>query len=149
MKPIITWIVITNDTHARIVANEGPGKGVYQVSNVPKEFTNGHIADKFTDRPGRTYDRAGNARHNKVPHTDPQVVDAKKFLTGLSKFLTQENAKGSYDRIVLIAEHRALGILRKCLAKPVQQKVYKDLDKDLTHLPLEKLADHLASEIIV
>ncbi len=37
MKPIITWIVIADGAHARVLENAGPGKGLSSLDNLTFE----------------------------------------------------------------------------------------------------------------
>ena len=59
MKPTITWILLAGGSHAQIMQNEGPGRGVNAVEGA---LWDQHIAksqDVNADRPGRSFDRMG------------------------------------------------------------------------------------------
>jgi len=149
MKPITTWIVIADGAHARIVLNDGPGKGVkagperqFSAINVPGR-------DIMADRPGRTFDSAGQGRHAMEPRTNPRDVEQQKMFRELTKYLEQEAKKGSYDRLVIVAPPRALGSLRSELSARARAKVTGELDKDLTQVAIHDLAGHLGSVLAV
>lgn len=145
MKKIVTWIVIADGGHARIVANEGPGRGVHQVSGAEWEGDHRTTGDIMADRQGRSFESVGNRRHGLEPHTDPrqQVEDA--FLHRLVDYLAENESKGRYDRLVLAAEPRALGTLRKALTPALQSRHHADLSKDLTKIRVDQLESHLES----
>jgi len=149
MKPITTWIVIADGSHARIVLNDGPGKGVK--AGPERTFSAVNVAGReiMADRPGRSFDSAGQGRHAMEPRTDPREVEQQKMLHELAKYLEQEAKKGSYDRLVIVAPPRALGSLRSELPPGARTKVSGELDKDLTQVAIHDLAGHLGSVLPV
>lgn len=149
MKPITTWIVIADGAQARIVLNDGPGKGVKPGPKREFSATNVPGRDIMADRPGRTFDSAGLGRHAKEPRSDPREVEQKRMLRELAKFLEQEAKKGSYDRLVIVAPPRALGSLRSGLSANARAKVTAELDKDLTQVAIHDLAGHLGAVLAV
>jgi len=149
MKPITTWIVIADGAQARIVLNDGPGKGVKPGPKREFSATNVPGRDIMADRPGRTFDSAGVGRHAKEPRSDPREVEQKRMLRELAKFLEQEAKKGSYNRLVIVAPPRALGSLRSGLSANARAKVTAELDKDLTQVAIHDLAGHLGAVLAV
>lgn len=149
MKPITTWIVIADGAQARIVLNDGPGRGVKPGPDVEFAAANIPGRDIMADRPGRTFDSSGQGRHAKEPRSDPREVEQNKMLRELTKFLEQEAKKDSYDRLVIVAPPRALGSLRSGFSAQVRARVTGELDKDLTQVPIHDLAGHLGSVLAV
>ncbi len=149
MKKTITWILIADGARARVFKNEGPGKGVQ--SALDRDFSSENLAsrDLVSDNPGRTFDSAGSGRHAKVPHSDPRRNAKHEFARELAKFLDQENTKNSYDRLIIVAPPQALGDLRSELTEATRKKLSGEINKDLTHLPIGEIADHLGSVLAV
>ncbi len=145
MKPIKTWIVLTDAQTVRIAVNEGPGKGVY-----------GHRAEslkappvtELSDAPGMT---AASAGPNRGSISDPDLKGqaARAFASDIANYLAASLAKDSYQRLILIAPAAMLGHLRQALPSNVQAVLYADIPKDLAHLPLEQLPEFLKDVVVV
>lgn len=149
MKPVKTWILIADGTRARIAINDGPGRGVRPALDM--EFHGVNAANRviMSDRPGRTFDSAGQGRHAMEPRTDPQTHEQRSFLHDVAAYLDKAAQRGEFDRLVVVAPPKALGSLRAALSENVQSKVTGELNKDLTHVPIHDLAEHLGSVLAV
>jgi protein required for attachment to host cells len=147
MKPVSTWIVIADGARARIVRNDGPGKGVAALPGL--EFQGDHSAafDIAADKPGRAFDSVGNARHAMEPSSDPHDELKAQFMKKIVAVL--ESRQGDFDRLILVAPPQALGLLRKSLPAAVASKVTGELGKDLTQLPNGDLSAHLDGLLVI
>lgn len=145
MKAIRTWILIADGARARIVVNEGPGKGVKEGPDKVFESLNVPAREIMADRPGRTFDSGGQGRHAKEPRSDPHEIEQRKMHHELAAYLDGEAKKGTFDRLIVVAPPRALGNIRAELSPAVQAKVTGELAKDLTNLAIHDLPDHLGT----
>ena len=84
MKKIRTWILVANGARARIVLNDGPGRGI--APGPDKEFVGPHAKNReiVSDKPGRAFDSARQGRHAMEPRTDPQVHEQREFHAKLA-----------------------------------------------------------------
>lgn len=149
MKKIVTWVVIADGGHARVLANEGPGKGLHPVSGAHWDGDDRPTRDIMSDKQGRTFDSAGHGRHAMEPSSDPRQQVENAFLNEVVEYLAAGAAKGKFDRLVLVAEPHALGTLRKQLPETLQKRMHGDLDRDLTKVPLDKIPEHLQSIMVL
>ena len=149
MKRITTWILVADATQGRLFCNDGPSRGIAPVSDAVLRGRNLPGREIMSDRPGRTFDSAGQGRHAKEPRTDPREVEKHRFAHQLAAMLDERLKRGSFDRLVLVAPPRALGQLRDELSKSVRARVSAELAKDLTHLPARDLQEHLGTVIAV
>ena len=149
MKRITTWILVADGSQARLFSNDGPGHGVELVSDAVLRGRNLPGREIMSDRPGRTFDSAGQGRHAKEPRTDPREVEKRRFADQLAAMLEDELNQGKFDRLVLVAPPKALGQLRDELSKSLRARVSAELTKDLTHLPQQELQEHLGTVIAV
>ena len=145
MKKITTWLLIANGTEARLVCNEGPGRGLKELDAHLPSGPNRPAREIMADRPGRTFDSFGKGRHGKEPPTDPRDVEMHSFLSQVAGCLEREAARDTFDRLILIAPPKALGLLRQELGDKAQAKLTDELHKDLTKVALRDLADHMPS----
>ena len=141
MKPIITWIVIADGARARVMRNDGPGKGVQAVQGLVFQGDHSPSSEIMTDKPGRAFDSVGNARHGMEPSQDPHDDLKSQFVRQVVGEL--ETHIDAYDRLIIVAPPRALGLFRKERPAVVASKGTGELDKDLTHLPNAELPSHL------
>ena len=147
MKPITTWIVIADGARARVMQNAGPGKGIGAVQGMVFEGDHASRVEIMADRPGRTFDSVGNARHAMEQSSDPHDELKAQFLKSIAN--TLQHHIDDYNRLILVAPPQALGLLRKSLPAAVTRKVTAELGKDLTHVTNADLAQHLKTVLAV
>jgi len=143
MKAKTTWILVANGTQAFIACNQGPGHGIDK--NLEAEFHGQNLHDReiMSDAPGRAFDSAGQGRHAMERPTDPQRVNQQAFAREITTHLGRAAERNDFDRLVLVAAPHMLGEIRKGLSAVAKAKVTGELSKDLTHLPIHKLPEHL------
>jgi len=149
MKPIRTWIVLADGARARILLNEGPGKGVTPVLSRKDKAARKLTRDLGADRPGRVFDSGGQGRHAMEPRVDWQEFEKARFAKDLSDVLDRAALKKSFDRLVLVAPPTALGNLRASLNDQTKRMVTGEIPKDLTKTPDHELASFLADSIVL
>jgi protein required for attachment to host cells len=147
MKATRNWIVIADGARARILENTGPGKGLTPLPAEEMHQSLHPSRDINADRPGRTHDRMGPARHAMEPPSDPHREEKRHFAAELAGHLNAAAQKHSYDRLVLVAPAKTLGDLRQALSKEASDKVEGELAKDLIKTPDQELAGHLSAVI--
>jgi protein required for attachment to host cells len=149
MRKTVTWIVIADGEKARIVANQGIGKGLVPVSGHEMSTTLHAARDVYSDRPGRTRESVGASRHALQPRVDWHRFEKRQFAKRVAGMLDAEADKGAFDRLILVAPPRTLGDLRGALAAPTRAKVTGEIDKDLTHLADHALPAHLDKVVML
>jgi protein required for attachment to host cells len=149
MKKTVTWVLVADGARARILRNEGPGRGIER--EIVREFAQDIPPGReiMADRPGRTFDSAGQGRHAMERPTDPREIEETRFLREIIAYVEKANHEHSFDRLVLVAPPAALGTLRAHLPKPLAEKVTGELNKDLTQVPVHDLAKHLGGVMAV
>lgn len=143
MKPTTTWIVIADGARARVMQNDGPGKGVHAVQSMMFEGDHSSSSEIMADKPGRAFDSVGNARHAMEASADAHDGLKTQFVKQVASAL--EDRLDAYNRLILVAPPQALGLLRKALPAAVSGKVTGELGKDLTQLPNDELPSHLSN----
>lgn len=145
MKGNVTWILVADHQHGRILENDGPGKGVREVPGVGGETHLHRSGEIMADRPGRSFESADVTRHAMERPSDPHRIEGQRFLAGLIERLETAEQEKRFDRLVLVAPPRALGELRKLLPETLAAKVIGEVDRDLVKLPANEIAPHLES----
>jgi protein required for attachment to host cells len=150
MKPIVTWIVIADGAQAKIFAHDGPGKGLQPLPDLNRQQDALQAREIMADKPGRSFSSAGPGTRSSIEyHTDPVEVRERRFVEDLADRLEASRAAGAFQRLVIAAAPNALGDLRPALSEAVKKTVVAELPKDLTNVPIAKLADHLDGVIAV
>ena len=143
MKARKTWILIADGARARIVQYDGPGKAL--VSALNHDFAAPHAPsrDFGTDKPGRGQGGGVGAHHALEFKVDWHTHEKHLFAAQMAKTLEQAYSERGFDDLVLVAPPPALGDLRKALDGKLKGHIAAELGKDLTHLTIRELGDHL------
>lgn len=101
--------------------------------------------DLKSDKPGRGFSNAGDGRRGafEPPH-DYHKLEKHRFSAELARVLEEACDRHEYDQLVLVAPHRSLGELRKLLPEKVQERVRREVAKDLTNQTAVQLWRRLA-----
>ncbi len=148
IRKITTWIVIADGARARVYENDGPSRGIHPVSDMSASGPRGRDREIGPDRPGRAFDSAGHGRHA-FEETDRQDRAEAEFLSDLMDELSSAAAAGRYDRLVLVAAPRALGMLRKVIPAALAKCIHGEIDKDLTRASKEAIEKQVSTVLAV
>jgi protein required for attachment to host cells len=149
MKPVRTWIVVADGAQARILLNQGPGKGLEPALEEQSDEARQASRNLGSDRPGRVHDRFGPGRHTIVPRVDWHQFEKQKFAREMASILDSAAERKSFDRLILIAPPKTLGALRSAMHKNTARLVAGEVPKDLTQVTVGELPDHLRDVIVV
>jgi protein required for attachment to host cells len=104
-----------------------------------------HDRDFSSDRPGRSYESVGGARHAIEREDDPRQRQAVRFARRVARRLDEARRKDEFDSLVVVAGPPFLGIMRQELPKLTRARVVHEIRKDLVHSPVDSLREHLAA----
>ena len=142
MKHPRTWYVVADGGRARILRK----REAQDAFDTHREFVSAdihrHTHELGTERPGRTHERAGSARHALQPRGDLHRADKRNFVHEVATALNEASTRDEFDRLILVAPAHALGELSRALDAPTQRKIAAQLQKDLTNVPNADLAKH-------
>jgi len=146
-----TRILVAHDAGARIFDNEGPGKGIDLVEEIEHPAGRARAAELESDRPGRSFRKnsADPRRAAMSPNEGPRERVVADFARELADNLRHGRMDNSYDRLVLVAPPKFLGLLRAALDRPTADCVVGSLDKDLAASKEDELLGQLGEIIAV
>ena len=146
-----TWILVAHEAGARLFENHGPGKGLELVEEVEHPAGRERDGDIDSDRPGRSFRKnSGDPRRAAMSRSEgPHDRAVGAFARDLAGKLQQGRVRSQFDRVVLVAPPRFLGLLRAALDGPTAQIVVGSLHKDLAHSNEADLAKRLGEVIVV
>ena len=145
MKATKTWILIANEKVARIVENDGPGKGVFQPSGMARQAS---YSGSLKDDPGRSFQSKGKSRSKFEGHQNGKV-SPNGFAGELVRDLRRSHTKGCFDRLIICAAPKTLNQLKQLLPATLRGVVSAEIPKDLTHTPTGELATHFENVLAV
>lgn len=138
-KPTITWILIANESDARVFSSEGPGKDIILVQKFEHPEGRKKNQDIVTDRPGKSLGAVSGKFSTMEPRVTPRQHERDIFVHKLIHYLEKEFANHHFAKLSLIAPPNFLGELRRALSNGLQKSVDRELDKDL---PASWVPDH-------
>jgi len=141
-KQSVTWVVIADGEHARIVVTKEKAASYVTLREFTSQTAHASSHELGGDRPGRTQESATTVRHAIQPRSDPHEQGKQEFAREVAAVLNEASANNEFDRIVLMAQPRLAASLRAGLAEAVRRKIVGALQKDLTKVPDHELARH-------
>lgn len=138
-----TWILIADGSIGKIYDY------IYKDSqlNLMKEFSSkdAHLssAELGSDKPGRSHDSMGGARHSIEPKMDIHKKEKINFIQHIADYLNHSENKKEFDQLFICAASETLGHLRKLLNKQVSSLVTKEINKDLSHSNKNDILEHI------
>jgi protein required for attachment to host cells len=88
-----------------------------------------------------------DASHARKPETAPKRVEVEKSARELATHLKSALDVHVFDRLVLAAPPKFLGILRAVIAHALTQHIEAFVSNDLTHYARRQVKEHLAREL--
>lgn len=135
-------IVVADRETARFYRHARPGAPLEPagVLNRPS------LGDRNADRPGRAFESANQARHAMEPPTSYQEAERQAIAAEIAAITHAAIDEFEVDQLVLVAEPKVLGALRRALRKSARERVVLEIDSNLTKAPPDELAKRLSQE---
>jgi protein required for attachment to host cells len=143
MKSERTWVLIADGGHAKVLQIDGERRSLEPQSDMNMSIELPPSRELVSDRPVRTYESKGHARHAKGDKVDPHRELKRGFARSVGKALEARLAQGRFERLVVVAPPPALSDLREALPKKVRAKVMGEVAQDLVKTPKARLWPHL------
>jgi protein required for attachment to host cells len=120
----MTWIVVADGGHARILLNKHRDEGV---SELP-------LVNKHDPRLAHHHgELAAGVHHTPVFKPSEEKRGEDRFLNTLAATVQTGVAKSECDQLVLVAPATAMGLLRKALSKETHKRIVAEIVHDYTH----------------
>lgn len=138
----LTWIVVADNTRARIFTAETPSSSLTEIEDLTHTESRLHDREMTSDLPGKIKGE-GNVGHAFEQATDPKRHEADNFARYLVNFLEQAHNASQFEQLLMIAEPSFLGLLRQHLPEQIKKRVCLELDKNITTLSAADIREHL------
>lgn len=104
-----------------------------------------HDRELASERPGRSYESIGGARHSVAREEGPHHREAVLFARRVARRLDEARRKDEFDGLVVVAGPPFLSLMRKELPRLTRARVAHEICKDLVHGPMDVLRKHLVA----
>jgi len=143
MKPTITWVLLADQTFARILENRGKGEGLQQLRNRQYDApeTLPYSDDEGRALAGNSESRVRLERHIEHSH------EAEQFARKLVSLLEADKRAGRFDRLIICAAPTMLGLLRSQMTQELNTVVKAEISKELARMPTDDLMSHFDSAL--
>jgi protein required for attachment to host cells len=104
--------------------------------------------ERETDRPGRAFSSSTGQRHGIDGERSAERRDQEDFARRIADEIERARYAGNFDRLVLAAGPRMLGLIRAALPAPSRAAVAAEVAKDLVRFEGHALIEHLPREAL-
>lgn len=144
MKRPKTWFLVADAGSARLIREmHADRESTDALDDLIFEHDERPTREIMSDRPGRSFASVGRRRSSMEYRSDPVRERNREFARTLSEELESHLAHHAFDRLMIAAEPRMLGLLREEMSAAVRERVAGEIPKDLVKLPREKLLEKL------
>ncbi len=137
-----TWILVADNTHARIFTASTPSSGLEEIEDLTHTEGRLHDREMTTDLPGKIKSSNGGGHAFEQP-TDPKKHEADNFALRTAKHLEAEHNANKFEQLLIVAEPSFLGLLRNHLPDQIKKLVCFELDKNITTHSAADIRKHL------
>lgn len=138
-----TWVIVADASRARIFSAEKSFSALEQIEEINHPEGRLHDQDLNSDRPGRSFDSAGDGRHALGKEVPPKKHEAQRFAKALCDRLNNARATGLFEKLYIVASPSFLGNMRNCMNDVTQKAIAGELDKNLTTHDPSTIRSHL------
>lgn len=135
-----TWVLVADARRAEIYRRHESGGPLEMVQHLADDEARARERDLVADKPGRSFDSAGQGRHAMDPaHTEKQHLRST-FARRIARELEAARIADRYAQLVIVAAPAMLGELRAHLDAPTASCVTAEYSKELAGQDPEAVA---------
>jgi protein required for attachment to host cells len=129
--PIGTTVAVADGKTVRLFHNRGVKPGVHLVEITAAPFAPAHSG-------------SGARHHTGSANPDGRRLVEDDFAAATAAFLNKLSLDGTIEHLVVVADPRTLGEMRKHFHRDLSRKIIGELAKDFSRRPLEDIASMIA-----
>ena len=140
------WVVVADQSRARIFTVDDAHGPLLQVDELEHPEARKREQELISDRPGRSFDSAGQGRHAMGTSVEPKKEEAVRFAKQIADYLQVAHHEGRFNRLLLVAGSPLLGLLRDKLKSLSGTKI-SEIDKNLGQYEAPEIRSHLPDRL--
>lgn len=137
MQTVVTLVVLAGEHRVRLLQNSGLGRGLTEVDALDR-WTLEEQREGLEGREAMT----GGGQHVFEPRFQVEERQRRLYAEDVVWALTERLASEPFDRLVIAAGTRMLGLLRTALTPELRRRHVFDVERELVDLPPEALAPY-------
>ena len=126
------WVVVADEYRATIYAREKKFSPLQELESLHNDTAREKDGDLVSDRSGRSFDSRGKGRH--AMGGEESGTKAQSYLVSakeIAERVSSARRRGGFDRLVVVAGPRFLGVLRPALMS-AGVDLDRSIDKEVT-----------------
>jgi protein required for attachment to host cells len=136
-----TWVIVADGTRARFF-NRHPNRTLEEFDVLVCPDNRMHEGDLVSDRHGRV--ESGSAGvHGMGNKNAAKEHEQDLFAKRVASRVEEGRTAGQVNKLILVAVPRFLGRIRSNLSAPCAEMITHTIDKELTQLNADRLAEYL------
>ena len=129
-----TWALVANGVHARILRGLKADDAEAAIELNSKADST-HLRDIMSDKSGRSFASDSSGRRSAMePGSDTVLHDMEDFAREIMDTLAKHLGNGDFEQLVLLADPKMLGVLRKELSGALRSAVILERPVNLVHM---------------
>jgi protein required for attachment to host cells len=138
MRQKRTWVLVADGGRACIFENEASGAGLIAIPDGVLEAEPYRTLTPSSEI-GRSFESVGTMRHGIEPRITPREKMERRFIGEIIDKLEAGRKIGAFDRLIVIAEPKALGEFRRQSPEALSALIVETSSKDLAHVAKSRL----------
>lgn len=133
------WVLVAGSSEAELYAQEKPGASLIPVQTFSHTESRVLRQELASDKPGRAYDSFGAGRHGMDPENAVREEECSRFAREIVQELDRGLQHHEFEQLMVIAEPKFLGHLRKVMNGPLSGSIRKEIAKNLVGHDLSEI----------
>lgn len=140
-----TWILVADESRARLFSAEAKDVVIDELGALA--HVEGRAHDREFTRGARpaTQARSGQGGHDLEPRTSEHDKHMHEFAQALAELLEDGRDEHAYDKLVIVATPKLLGVLRDTISDEVARLLADSFAKNMTRCSPEQIRAVLQS----
>jgi protein required for attachment to host cells len=139
----VITIVIANQAQAQIYETQRLGEKLENVASLKNASAHLTEHELTTDASGRAMNRATGIHQTYGPGPVLRETANHRFARAIADALNEKMNRGDGSKMVLVAEPRFLGEIKRACTRRVLGNIARELRKDLAHESVQRIMERL------
>lgn len=141
------WILAADSSHARFFSADSPIGELHEHQDMAQAASQLPERAMGSDRPGRSFDSAGQGRHAMEEPTSTRETAAREFARSIVERLEKGRQQNAYERLYIIAAPDFLGHLRDQLPDTCKRLIEDSVDKNVVKQDVASIRGQLPERL--
>jgi protein required for attachment to host cells len=133
------WVVAADSAKARIFSRSKRFSPMEELQTLVHPESRLQRQDLVSDRPGVVHESRTPGESSNEEPTDPKVAEAQVFARDLAARLREARLAGDYSALILVADPKFLGLLRKSIDDDTRKCIEHEVSKNVTREAIERI----------